>query len=102
MKGKNVYILSIAIHFQYFFGFSKLHEQFHASKVLKMPFFDLKSEINEKISEEFFCFLFFLVAHMFLKTNSTVRKNGIFDSLWGGIQRCVAELVFMCLYYSTQ
>ena len=54
-----------------------------------MPFFYLKSEINEKISEEFFCFLFFLVAHMFLKTNSTVRKNGIFDSLWGGIQRCV-------------
>ena len=56
-----------------------------------MPFFYLKSEINEKISEEFFCFLFFLVAHMFLKTNSTVRKNGIFDSLWGGIQRCVFE-----------
>ena len=54
-----------------------------------MPFFYLKSEKNEKISEEFFCFLFFLVAHMFLKTNSTVRKNGIFDSLWGGIQRCV-------------
>ena len=57
--------------------------------MLKMTFFYLKSEINEKISEEFFCFLFFSVAHMFLKTNSTVRKNGIFDSLWGGIQRCV-------------
>ena len=57
--------------------------------MLKMTFFYLKSEINEKISDEFFCFLFFLVAHMFLKTNSTVRKNGIFDSLWGGIQRCV-------------
>ena len=57
-----------------------------------MPFFYLKSEINEKISEEFFCFLFFSVAHMFLKTNSTVRKNGIFDSLWGGIQRCVLRL----------
>ena len=27
--------------------------------------------------------------HMFLETNGTVRKNGIFDSLWGGIQRCV-------------
>ena len=29
---------------------------------------------------------------MFLKTNSTVRKKGIFDSLWGGIQRCVIYL----------
>ena len=54
-----------------------------------MPFFYLKSDINEKISDEFFCFLFFLVAHMFLKTNGTVRKNGIFDFLWGSIQRCV-------------
>ena len=54
-----------------------------------MPFFYRKSDISEKISDEFFCFLFFLVAHMFLKTNDTVRKNGYFDFLWGGIQRCV-------------
>ena len=100
MKGKNVYILSIAIHFQYFFGFSKLHEQFNTWKVLKMPFFYLKSEVSEKISEEFFCFLFFLVAHMFLKTNSTVRKNGIFDSLWGGIQRCVRGFVCQSIHWS--
>ena len=60
--------------------------------MLKIVFFCLKSDINEKISEEFFCFLFFLVAHMFLKTNSIVRKNGIFNSLWGGIQRCVQQL----------
>ena len=26
---------------------------------------------------------------MFLKTTDTVRKNGYFDSLWGGIERCV-------------
>ena len=31
--------------------------------------------------KNFRCF-FFLVAHMFLKTNGTVRKNGIFDSFW--------------------
>ena len=60
-----------------------------------MPFFCLKSDINEKISDEFFCFLFFLVAHMFLKTNDTVRKNGYFDSLWGGIQRCVCSYEFV-------
>ena len=84
-----MYILAIATHFRYFLGFSKMYEQFHAQKVLKMLFFGLKSDINEKISDEFFSFLFFLVAHMFLKTNDTVRKNGYFDSLWGGIQRCV-------------
>ena len=74
-----------------FLRFSKLYIQFHAQKALKIPFFGLKSDINEKISDEFFCFLFFLVAHMFLKTNDTVRKNGYFDFLWGGIQRCVDE-----------
>ena len=84
-----MYILTIATHFQYLLGFSKLHEQFYAQKVLKILFFYLKSDIDEKISDEFFCFLFFLVAHMFLKTNGTVRKNGIFDFLWGSIQRCV-------------
>ena len=67
-------------------------QNFHAQKVLKMAFFYLKSNINEKISEEFFCFLFFLVVHMFLKTNDTVRENGYFNSLWGGIQRCVCMI----------
>ena len=61
--------------------FSKLYEQLHALKLLKMPFFCLNSWTNEKNSNKFF-FFFFLVAHIFLKTNDTVRKNGYFDSLW--------------------
>ena len=64
--------------------------------MLKFFFFYLKIKINEKNSDEFF-YLFFLVAHMFLKTNSTVRKNGIFDSLWGGIQRCVGDIADLLL-----
>ena len=76
--------LAIATYFQYFLGFSKLYKEFYALKVLKMTFFCLQNDIDEKISEEFFCFLFFLEVHMFLKTNNTVRKNGYFDSLWGG------------------
>ena len=100
VNGKNMCILAIATYFQYFFGFSKLYEQFYAQKMLKMTFFCLKSDINEKLSEEFFCFLFFLVVHIFLKTNDIVRKNGYLDSLWGGIQRCVRQSLSLFISFS--
>ena len=44
----------------------------------------------KKFQKNFFVLCVFLVVHMFLKTNDTVRKNGYFDSLWGGIQRCLS------------
>ena len=54
-----MYILIIATHFQYFWRFSKLPEQFYAQKVLKITFFYLNSETNKKISDDFFLFFVF-------------------------------------------
>ena len=54
--------------------------------MLKNSAFCIKNGINDKISEQFFCPLFFLVANMFLKTYDRVSQNGYFDYFWGGIR----------------
>ena len=64
MKGKNKYILTIATHFEYFLGFSKLYEQSYAKKMLKIPFFHVKNEKKEKISDRFFFVCFFSSPHI--------------------------------------
>ena len=72
-----MYILTIATHFQYLLGFSKLHKQFYAEKMLKIPFFYQKSDINEKISDEFICLFFFSIPHV-PENKWHSGKNGVF------------------------
>ena len=55
-----------------------------------MPFFCLKSDINEKISEEFFCFLFFFGSPHVPEDKWHSQKKWVFRlSLGGYPEMCV-------------